>query len=339
MSLLTVDNARALLALVPAERITEVLADEQFPPLKPDGTGDTDHPLWPVQSRVGEEQQGFAAYLQIRAMVANKWFWEMARTLPNNDVVNTGRPGAPQHYPDWLLFLFHLVAGLRQHGTYGQSQGFFKDRAEWNKVAKYIDQWVPEEMTSIYELEYRKPRNESRPIAKAGTTKTSRTTAHRPRRIDPRLRLDGPAYLEPKIDPPSPHHLDHFRLRWRGIDTVKSTKSKAVRIPVGHRDYGMRNKVLAAFRHAAQDQATSMGLFDDNVPFALRKPNRNNWAGADGVVFEMVKRGIHQPNRRPVRDRRRRRLRQQVHDLLHAHQRSVPLATDPRLPPHPQEPR
>jgi len=84
-----------LISTIPDDKITEALTNEAFP-LDENGKPDRAHPFYPRQSRDGEELQGFSAAASIRAAVTNAWFWEFCREVfPNNNIINTGRPGAP----------------------------------------------------------------------------------------------------------------------------------------------------------------------------------------------------------------------------------------------------
>lgn len=272
MTTLQLDQALARFASIPDEAIVAALTNDP----RPEDLGG-----W-RQSREGEENYGIAAGPQIRALVANHTFWEFcAEVFPNNDVIDTGRPGAPQRYPDWLLFLVQCGAGMRQHTTISKSVDYFKDRAAWNEFAAFVDPYVPADMTRLRDLPYRKPRSPRRTLAKPGTPKHSRTKARKPE-----LRLVRPSHLEPQVPGPQGHHVDMFRLRWRG--TEKVTKRPFL---VGHRDFGMRDKAMAAFRRLAVDQAQAMGMLDPNVPLAFKKPDRNQFVGADGVVFPVPRKG------------------------------------------------
>jgi hypothetical protein len=242
------------------------------------------------QPRDGEELRGKGVQVQLAAIYTSRWFWDFCRTVfPNNNVHDPDagtREGAPQHFPDWLLFLLTCYAGVAGISTMKNAVTQLMSATEWATFAAAVDPWVPPDMSAPYDL---LPRTKKRdPLAKPGTPPNAATTSYPAQRpIRPGHARPAP----PESLPPAPHHLDYFVLRWRGV--TKATKTKpSLPFPVTHPYYGMRDKAFAAFRRLGIDQAQGMGLIDPTSPFAYARPDRNLFVGADGVVFPVAKEGV-----------------------------------------------
>lgn len=91
--------------------------------------------------------------------------------------------------------------------------------------------------------------------------------------------------MQPAVLPPEYHHLAYWELKWRG---KKKTPSGLVPIDSSDPWFGLRAKIFAAFRDVSARQAQDMGLMDPHRPFAFKEPDRNQYAGFDGVVFPMT---------------------------------------------------
>lgn len=229
------------------------------------------------QGRDGEELQGIAVGAQIAAIYTSDWFWDLCvRVFPNNDVLPEERDGgAPQHFPDWFLFLAMCAAGIAGHATIKSAVKHFRDRSTWVDFVARVDAYVPDGMTRLRNLPCRKPDKAHPTLTRPGTKRNSRTR--------PRTRSTGvvvPLRVRPTCEPPQRHHLDQFELRWRGIQ-----KKNRQPFPLGHRDYGLRDKAFAAFRDLAVDQAQAMGVMNPGAKFFYRNPDRNQFVGADGTVM------------------------------------------------------
>jgi hypothetical protein len=231
------------------------------------------------QPRDGEELQGIAKEDQLAALYTSPFFWEFCREVfPNNNVLATGREGAPQHYPDWLLFLIESFAGVAGISTVGSSVTHFGSRKNWRNFVADVHEYVPVDMTAPHDLPSRKKRNPARPLAVAGTKPNASTVpieTHRPALARKRA--------HPASRPPAPHHLDYFMLRWRGL------RKDGTPFPVGHPYYGLRDKAMAMFHKVGISQAHAMGILYPGNPFVYDRPDRNVFAGTDGVVMKVGK--------------------------------------------------
>ena len=258
-------------ASIPNEKVNEALSEWEDP-----------EALFAMrQTRDGEELQGVAASAQIRALYCSDWFWDFCeQVFPHNNLFpddDRRRSGAPQHFPDWFLFLLVCAAGIAGNCSIKRAVDVISDERTWKDFVADVDAYVPENMTRLRDLPRRKPDKERRPKATPGTQKTDRTKAR-----ERNLNVVVPLRLRPHADAPTRHHLDHFKLRWRGIEKKHGYRGP---IPVGHPDYGMRDKAFHAFRRLGIDQAHAMGILHPEAAWAFRRPDRNSLLGGDGVVF------------------------------------------------------
>lgn len=244
------------------------------------------------QSRDGEELQGIAFEDQLAAIYTSPFFWDFCREVfPNNNVLPTERgEGAPQHFPDWFLFLLVCAAGLAGTSTLKRSVGYFRSNKNWRNFVADVHQYVPVDMTAPHDLPRRKNRG-PRPLAVAGTELNAATIP-----LDTQRPTLARKRAHPTSDGPQPHHLDHFGLRWRGVakpprpfpknHPLHGVKRPGVPFPIGHPYYGIRDKAFATLRKAGISQAHAMGILHPDNPFAYAKPDRNLFVGADGVVMK-----------------------------------------------------
>lgn len=258
-------------ASIPNEKVNEALS----------GWEDPEDLFAMRQTRDGEELQGVAASAQIRALYCSDWFWDFCeQVFPHNNLFpddDRRRSGAPQHFPDWFLFLLVCAAGIAGNCSIKRAVDVISDERTWKDFVADVDSYVPEGMTRLRDLPRRKPDKERRAKATPGTEKTDRT---KPRERN--LNVVIPQRPRPHADAPTRHHLDHFKLRWRGIEKKHGYRGP---IPVGHPDYGMRDKAFRAFRRLGIDQAHAMGILHPEAAWAFRRPDRNSLLGGDGVVF------------------------------------------------------
>lgn len=257
-------------ASIPNEKVNEALS----------GWEDPEALFAMRQTRDGEELQGIAVSAQVRALYCSDWFWGFCeQVFPHNDLFADDQrgSGAPQHFPDWFLFLLVCSAGIAGNASIKSAVDHISDERTWKDFVADVDAYVPENMTRLRDLPCRKPDSERQPMAKPGTEKNERTKARQRN-----LSVVVPLRPRPHADAPNRHHLDHFKLRWRGIE--KKYKYRGP-IPVGHPDYGMRDKAFHAFRRLGIDQAHAMNILHPEAVWAFRRPDRNSFVGGDGVVF------------------------------------------------------
>lgn len=259
------DRFRAL----PVEQINSALLD--------DPEGDR---FLRCQPRDGEELQGIAMGDQLAALYTSPFFWAFCREVfPNNDVLPDERgEGAPQHFPDWLLFLLTCYAGVAGIGTMKKAVAHLRSKKNWRNFVADVHEYVPLDMTAPHDLPRRKKSRVPRPLAVAGTKPNADTVPLAKQR--PTLARKR---AHPQADAPQPHHLDYFALRWRGI------AKDGTPFPVGHPYYGVRDKAFAMFRQVGTHQAHAMGILHPDTPFVYAKPDRNLFVGADGVVMRIRK--------------------------------------------------
>lgn len=284
--------------------------EDRFKALKPqqvnaavfdDPFGDT---FLRCQPRDGEELQGIAIDDQLAALYTSKFFWDFCREVfPNNDILGERGEGAPPHFPDWLLFLLVCHAGVGGTCTLKKAVANLRSKKNWRNFVADVHQYVPVDMTAPHDLPRRNNRK-YRTLAVAGTALNADTVP---------LEKQRPALARkrahPKSDPPAPHHLDYFLLRWRGVAKGRQGAPYPMGhpkyglhetlpgepFPIGHPYYGIRNKAFAMLRRVGISQAQAMGILLPGSPFVYAKPDRNQFVGADGVVMP-TRRGDNNPS-------------------------------------------
>jgi hypothetical protein len=261
---------------IPTERLVAALPEADWREKYPDV----------VQDRVGEEDASVSALEELRAIYTNPWFWKLAALLPDNDL-SQPRFGRPLDYPDWLLSLLDMAAGIAGIGTRRGAVTMLRAQTTWDEFAHDVEAFVPKEWTSVLDIERpdAKRARRNRPRTSAKTAKTAATKALEPvRRRIPTLRVAVTAA------PPSDHHLDYFALKWRGR---KRTNGTTVHMTVQDPWHGVRQRVIRAFRECAVEQAVAMGMLDRAQPFGYQQVDRKQFVGFDGTVMDMPRRNDH----------------------------------------------
>lgn len=146
---------------IPVETINEVLA--QHDPANHGGYECR-------QSREGEDTSRISAEAEIRALVCHPGFWRVAAQMPNNAIYwpvhhhaddsatlahlpkGSPRPGAPVHYPDYLMLLAACIASTSGHRTYRAALAYLSDPQNWAQLVHLVDQFVPADWTRLGEL-------------------------------------------------------------------------------------------------------------------------------------------------------------------------------------------
>jgi hypothetical protein len=198
-------------------------------------------------------------------------FWKIVDHFPNNDLSKPSL-GRPAMYPDWLLFLLDCAAGITGVTTRRRAASLLQDPHLWADFAQDVDGFVPPGYTRVSDL--RAPQGARSTHQTVGGGTVVALPRHTPRRALP----------NPPVPAPKDHHLDYFLLRWRG---VRKQHGRVVPLLPGDPWYGVRQRVLAAFRRASVEQAQSMGLLDPSRPFQFTSPDATQYVGFDGVVFPM----------------------------------------------------
>lgn len=262
-----------------------VMTDDDVEPKKPE---DGDEVLDPEfvfrQSRAGEDTSKVAINAQMKAIYTSKWFWELAKVCPNNRLwwggkttdLDKRRPGAPMHFPDYLMLFLVCLAGIKGIATLNAAATHIRDAETWATLVAHMDQYVPEGWTLLSELPQRNPKKRYANPTLA-VAKTPRNDHTRPL---PRLRQSNVTALRPPITkPPKPNQLDYWVRRFRGVDLKNNPLDKT------HEYYGLRDAIHDAFRRASIDQAQAMGVLRTDQQFVYGNPDRNQFIGFDGVVF------------------------------------------------------
>ena len=259
---------------IPTERLVASLPEADWRAKYPDA----------VQDRTGEEDASVAALEELRAIYTSKWFWQVAEHLPHNTLA-AGGFGRPRDYPDWLLFLLDMAAGIAGVGSRRGAVTLLRDQRVWADFVRHVDMYVPEGWTRLSKITHRPAkharRNKSR--ATARTAKTAQVKALRP--VRPTVVRIAAASVG--VACPADHHLNYFAQMWRGRKKVNGRW-----VPMVPDDplYGVRQRVLAAFTDAAIEQAMAMGLLDPSQPFGFTRADRNQYVGFDGTVMDMPRR-------------------------------------------------
>lgn len=237
------------------------------------------------QSRNGEDTSTVAIAAQMRAIYTSDWFWVLAALCPNNRLwwggkttdLDKRRPGAPIHYPDYLMLFLVCLAGVKGIATYNAAVAHIRDPDTWAHLVAHMDQYVPEGWTRLSDLPRRNPRKKkwaNLTLAVAKTPKNERTKG-RDRRTDSNV----VPMRRPITKPPSPSTLDYWVRRWRGVNLKNHT------LPHTHEYYGLRERIHEEFRVLSMDQAQAMGVLRTDQTFVYGRPDRNQFIGFDGVVF------------------------------------------------------
>lgn len=280
-----VEGAMKFVADLDYAALRAVMTDDDVEPKKPE---DGDEVLDPEfvfrQSRAGEDTSKVAINAQMKAIYTSKWFWELAKVCPNNRLwwggkttdLDKRRPGAPMHFPDYLMLFLVCLAGIKGIATLNAAATHIRDAETWATLVAHMDQYVPEGWTLLSELPQRNPKKRYANPTLA-VAKTPRNDHTRPL---PRLRQSNVTALRPPITkPPKPNQLDYWVRRFRGVDLKNNPLDKT------HEYYGLRDAIHDAFRRASIDQAQAMGVLRTDQQFVYGNPDRNQFIGFDGVVF------------------------------------------------------
>lgn len=237
------------------------------------------------QSRNGEDTSKVAINAQAKAIYTSKWFWELAAVCPNNRLwwggkttdLDKRRPGAPIHYPDYLMLFLVCLAGIKGVATLNAAATYIRDLDTWASLVAHMDQYVPERWTLLSDLPTRNTNKKhwaNPTLAVAQTPRNDRTKALG------RVRESNVIALrQPLTKPPSPSTLDYWVRRFRGVDLKNQS------LPHTHDYYGLRERIHDTFRRVSVDQAQAMGVLSTDQPFVYGRPDRNQFIGFDGVVF------------------------------------------------------
>lgn len=150
---------------VPAQRLVAALSEADWKAKYPDA----------VQQRTGEEYAAVSATEELRAIYTSPWFWHIAALLPHNDISGTSF-GRPRDYPDWLLFLLDIAAGIGGIGSRRGAVTLLRDKRVWADFARHVDSYVPEGWTRLTQLTHAQAKHARRGRARAlaHTAKTGR---------------------------------------------------------------------------------------------------------------------------------------------------------------------
>lgn len=249
---------------MPADRVKALLATRSCEITQPS-----------VQARAGEDRWSASAFENLRAVYASPWFWRLASVLPHNDL-SVPKPGRPQDYPDWFMFLMTATAGIVGVASARAAVTMLSDRMLWGRFVEDVDRFVPDGWTSLSDIAHSAARHDSasRPRVDARAKRSMQVVPLVPRRP---AAAAGIACLPPRV-----HHFMYFMQQYRGRKKVNG-----VWVPCEPGDpwHGVRQTVFAEFRAAGIEQAQAMGLLDPRLPFAFKDPDRHQYVGSDGVVF------------------------------------------------------
>lgn len=243
------------------------------------------------QGREGEDTSKVAINAQMKAIYTSDWFWVLAALCPNNVLwwggkttdTHKRRPGAPIHYPDYLMLFLVCLSGIKGIATLNAAVSHIRDPETWANLVAHMDQYVPDGWTLLSDLPERN-RNKKHwanpTLAVAQTSRTDRTKPRERRRTSNVIPL-----RKPVTKPPSPSTLDYWVRRFRGLDLKNNP------LPEGHEYHGLRDAIHDAFRKVSMEQAQAMGVLRTDQPFAYGRPDRNQFIGFDGVVFAAPRKG------------------------------------------------